>query len=97
MGITQLFVLEGQGMLVIVPYLLRTLAIVAGTAYIIHQLHQSIESLKAYRATDNPLLWQEVLMYQFYFWKYSCLALFILAAWIGWPQLQVFITLLHAL
>jgi hypothetical protein len=92
-GIRQLFVLEGQGMMVVLPYLLQVMGIVAATAYIIQQLHQSIESLKTYLDTANPLSWQEALQYQFYFWKYSCLALFVLAAWIAWPQLQAILNL----
>lgn len=96
-AITQLFVLEGQGMVVIAPYLLRMITIVAATAYIIHQLYQSIELLKAYLATEQPLLWQEILMYQFYFFKYSCLFLLVLAAWIGWPKLQAFMTTRYTL
>ena len=61
-----------------IPYLLVVVSATVVSAYIIHQLHESVERTKAYLINKEALIWLEVLQYQCHFWKALCLLLLFL-------------------
>ncbi|MGH1336958.1 MAG: hypothetical protein ACRBFS_12610 [Aureispira sp.] len=70
-----LFKLDNEGAAVMIPYLLFVTIVAGSLAYIIQQLHHSIERTKAYWRTEPEWIWLEALQYQRHFWKFFCLFL----------------------